>query len=212
MKKSMFSALQIIIVATLTGSMVYAMQPPETQVKSSVSESRAVAQTVEGEPVEKTEQEAPQKTPEVIVTWESNPNSCNLETQYVSKDAPFNCIDKPVPARSAVVPVGVHDVGGTGDCAAEIAKYNWPQAEAILVATAESGLRPGVINHNPGTGDYSIGCFQVNIYGANAASRPSQEQLLNAQVNVQWAYNNYVANKSSFRGQWGVCRIQVQCS
>lgn len=135
------------------------------------------------------------------------------------------CAKKPKPAPTAAgvaaapasggsnarVPYGVHDIGGSGDCAAEIAKYNWGQSTALAVARAESGLRPGVVNNNPGTGDYSVGCFQVNIYGGNAASRPSQGQLINAATNVQWAYNNYVANGHSFIGQWGVCRSKVAC-
>lgn len=114
-------------------------------------------------------------------------------------------------SKSARVPVGVHDIGGYGDCAAEIAKYNWGQSTALAVSRAESGLRPGVINNNPGTGDYSIGCFQVNIAGRNAINRPPQEQLIDAATNVRWAYNNYVSNGSSFIGQWGVCRSKVSC-
>lgn len=115
------------------------------------------------------------------------------------------------PSKADPVPYGVHDIGGYGDCAAEIAKYDWGQSVAMAVMVAESQHRPGVINNTPSTGDYSIGCFQVNIAGANARTRPPQEQLIDAAVNVRWAYNNYVANGHSFIGQWGVCRSKVQC-
>lgn len=98
----------------------------------------------------------------------------------------------------------------TGTCEAEIAKYDWHQGTAIAVARAESGLRIDALNNNPATGDYSVGCFQINIYGANARTRPSETQLKDPQVNVLWAYKIYVANKGSFIGQWGVCR-KISC-
>jgi hypothetical protein len=118
------------------------------------------------------------------------------------------CIPKPTPVATA--PVGVKG-GGTGSCEAEIAKYDWHHSVAVAVARAESGLDPGQLNDNPSTGDYSVGCFQVNLYGANARNRPSEAALKNAATNVQWAYNNYVGNGRSFLGQWGVCRSKVQC-
>lgn len=212
MKKIIISGAQVVLTLALTGSMVYAMQPNTEVEKSSEVQAQAIVKE-ESPKIDKVEQETPQPAPEKVVTWQDNPNNCNTDTQYISEDAPFNCIDKPQPAAVAtnVVPVGVHDLGGTGSCAEEIVKYKWPQSVAIAVASAESGMRPGVVNNNPSTGDYSIGCFQVNIYGGNAASRPSQEQLMNAKVNVEWAYNNYVANGHSFIGQWGVCRSKVQC-
>lgn len=100
---------------------------------------------------------------------------------------------------------------GSGSCEAEIMKYNWNHSVAIAVAKAESGLNPGSLNNNPRTGDYSVGCFQINIYGANAKSRPSEAALKNAATNVAFAHKIYSANGSSFRGQWGVCRSKVSC-
>jgi outer membrane biosynthesis protein TonB len=99
----------------------------------------------------------------------------------------------------------------SGSCEAEIAKYNWNQATATAVARAESGLNPLAVNKNARTKDHSIGCFQVNIYGANAKSRPSEAQLKNPAVNVAFAHKIYSANGSSFKGQWGVCRSKVKC-
>lgn len=37
--------------------------------------------------------------PEPIkVTWRDNPNNCNEDTQYIAKEEPFYCIDKPISA------------------------------------------------------------------------------------------------------------------
>lgn len=104
-------------------------------------------------------------------------------------------------------------VGGSGSCAAEIAKYDWVQSVALAVMMAESGGNPGNVNNNPATGDYSVGCFQINLYGANAASRPSEAELKNAATNVSFAYRLYKSNGSSFaaNNQWGVCRGKVSC-
>jgi hypothetical protein len=115
------------------------------------------------------------------------------------------------PATATVAPSGAVSGTGIGDCAAEIAKYNWNVSVATAVARAESGLNPGSLNNNPSTGDYSVGCFQINLYGANARTRPSEAALKNAATNVEFAYRIYTGNGSSFIGQWGVCRSKVSC-
>ena len=96
-------------------------------------------------------------------------------------------------------------------CVSEIQKYDWHQGIATAVATAESGLRPDALNDNPNTGDYSVGCFQINIYGANARTRPSEAALKDPATNVAWAWKLYTGNGHSFIGQWGVCRGKVSC-
>lgn len=113
----------------------------------------------------------------------------------------------PEPVVAETPPV----TAASGSCEAEIAKYNWSYTVALAVARAESGLDPGQVNNTPATGDYSVGCFQVNIYGANAYSRPSEAQLKDAATNVAWAYKIYASNGHSFIGQWGVCRNKVAC-
>jgi hypothetical protein len=115
------------------------------------------------------------------------------------------------PSTARVAPSGAVSGTGVGDCAAEIAKYNWNINVATAVARAESGLNPGALNNNPSTGDYSVGCFQINLYGANARTRPSEAALKNAATNVEFAYRIYTGNGSSFIGQWGVCRSKVSC-
>lgn len=118
---------------------------------------------------------------------------------------------KPVaPKPAPATPTRVASTG-SGDCAAEIRKYNWNQTVAYNVMFAESGGRAGVVNNSPRTRDYSVGCFQINLYGANARNRPSEAWLKNAANNVSYAHQIYVANGHSFVGQWGVCRSMVSC-
>lgn len=151
----------------------------------------------------------PTEAPETAVKSETVTSSS--VTEIVPELAPVESVAVTPPAPTGRVPYGVHDLGGSGDCAAEVAKYDWNVTVATAVARAESGLRPGMVNNTPSTGDYSVGCFQVNLYGANARNRPSQDTLIIASENVKWAYNNYVANGHSFLGQWGVCRSKVSC-
>lgn len=131
---------------------------------------------------------------------------CNLEPVKPVEPAPA-----PKPVEVAPAPKPLPKTQPSGSCEAEIAKYDWNQNTALAVARAESGLRPHAVNNNPRTKDYSVGCFQVNIYGSNAKSRPSEAQLKNPAVNVQFAHKIYKSNGSSFIGQWGVCRNKVKC-
>lgn len=205
MKTPIKDALHVVAALLLTGGMAYAMQSPtpakvqtkptaQVQQKSSPHVEEAVAKMP-----------TPQEQPKAV-TWQDNPNHCDQSTQYISQDAPFTCIDKP--AQTA--PTASSGVVGSGDCAAEIAKYDWNYSVALAVATAESGLNPNQLNDNPATGDYSVGCFQINLYGANALHRPSEAWLKVAANNVSYAYQIYVGNGYSFLGQWGTCRT-VSC-
>lgn len=206
MKHFFKDALQVLAAFLITGSMVFANELPQTETQSSstVTETQTTEPTApEPQPVVP---EAPKEVaPAVVPKWEDNPNNCDQTKQYISKDAPFSCIDKPVAQASTSVGVGV------GSCEAEIAKYDWTQSVALAVAQAESGMNTAALNDNPSTRDYSVGCFQINIYGRNAANRPGEAALKNAQINVQFAYNLYVSNGHSFKGQWGVCNRGVAC-
>jgi len=161
-----------------------ASNPPETKKPA----TKAVEQPKVAEPVK-------------------DPNGCEAKGMHYRADN-NECIPKPTPVASA--PVGVKG-GGSGSCQAEIAKYDWSHGTALAVAEAESGFNPANLNDNPNTGDYSVGCFQINMYGANARTRPSEAELKNAAVNVAWAHKIYVANGRSFIGQWGVCRSKLSC-
>ena len=105
----------------------------------------------------------------------------------------------------------VEPVQEQSTCESEIAKYDWDQSTALAVMYAESTGDPSALNDNPLTFDYSVGCFQINLFGNNARNRPSEQELYNPSVNVAFAYRLYVSNKYSFIGQWGVCRSKVAC-
>jgi len=154
----------------------------------------------------------PLKEEKPLETPKEQPERQNTPEAPVQKPVqPETQKPQPVQQEPSLTPVGMTDRGGVGSCAAEIAKYPWNQSLATAVSTAESGMRPGIVNHNPATQDYSVGCFQVNLWGALANGRPSEEQLRNAAVNVKWAYDAYVRNGHSFKGVWGVCRSKVNC-
>lgn len=86
-------------------------------------------------------------------------------------------------------------------CHSEILKYDWDIRIATAVMMAESRGDTNALNNNPGTGDYSVGCFQVNIYGRNALNRPSEAQLRDPVVNVAFAYNLW--RSTSWAQSWG---------
>lgn len=140
--------------------------------------------------------------PEVIAQTAPEPPQAVVVPETTITPPP---VEKPV-TEAPVQPKMV----GSGSCEAEIYKYDWNHSVALAVARAESGLNPGSLNNNPRTKDYSVGCFQINLYGANAKSRPSEATLKQASENVAFAYRIYKSNGSSFKGQWGVCR-KISC-
>ena len=202
--KLVIALVFVAVIALLNAT----QNPPRKAAEIHVSEtvSAAPAEPKQEQPVAQPEPSKPAFNASDPSTWPK----C-AEGEIVRADNGQCAKAATPPATAAVAPSGAVSGVGVGDCAAEIAKYNWTQSVALAVARAESGLNPGALNDNPSTGDYSVGCFQVNIYGANARTRPSEAQLKNAAINVQWAYNNYVANGYSFIGQWGVCRNKVAC-
>lgn len=92
-----------------------------------------------------------------------------------------------------------------------ISQYDWNVDVAMAVMKAESSCNSQVVNNNQSTRDYSVGLFQINIYGANARTRPSEAELKDPVTNISWAYSIYQGNGKSFIGQWGVCRAKVSC-
>lgn len=206
---SIIAVLFVASAVSIVGAVKNDLSRIETTEQSKttiVSTPKAEAATEpQNKPVEKPaeKKEEPKKEAPKV-----DPNGCEAKGMYYRADN-NECIPKPATstAPAAVASTG----GGSGSCQAEIAKYNWDHGVATAVMIAESGGSTSTVNNNPSTGDYSIGCFQINIYGANAASRPSEAALKNAAVNVEFAHRIYSGNGNSFIGQWGVCRSKVSC-
>ena len=110
----------------------------------------------------------------------------NLEEPSISRQVsavvsvPETQTDTPPPADEPVVapaPVAktvaeAPQPAPTATCASEIGKYsNWNQSVAQAVMMAESGGNANTLNNNLSTGDYSIGCFQINLLGSNLYSK-----------------------------------------
>ena len=93
-------------------------------------------------------------------------------------------------------------------CSTEIAKYDWPQDQANAVMMVESRGNAQVINDNPNTGDYSVGCFQINLIGNMRNTRPAEHLLLQAEHNVAYAYQMYKAQGSFCKtsGWYNTCK------
>lgn len=72
----------------------------------------------------------------------------------------------------------------------------------------ESRNNPQVINDNPKTGDYSVGCFQINLIGNMRNTRPPESQLLVAEHNVRYAYEMYKAQGTFCKtsGWYNTCK------
>lgn len=73
----------------------------------------------------------------------------------------------------------------------------------------ESRNNPRIINDNPATGDYSVGCFQINLIGNMRNTRPAESWLLIASNNVKYAHEMYVAQGRTFcetSGWYNSCR------
>ena len=87
-------------------------------------------------------------------------------------------------------------------CLSEIKKYSWDKATAYAVSKAESRANPKAVNLNHRTRDHSIGCFQINIYGKLAETRPSKKWLLKTENNVRYAYQLYKARGHTFKKDW----------
>lgn len=129
---------------------------------------------------------------EVVSTPEPTPSpTATPEPTPVATPVPVIAA-KPVATPKPVI------AQASGSCAEEIKKYPWPQQQAYNVMMIESGNNAGIVNDNPRTGDYSVGCFQINLIGAMRAVRPSEASLKNASVNVAYAYGMW-------KSQGGFC-------
>lgn len=111
--------------------------------------------------------------------------------------------ETPVPAKiEAPAPIVAPE---PKTCASEVRKYDWNVPVAHAVMMAESSGNADNLNDNPNTGDYSVGCFQVNIYKELALNRPSEAELKDPEVNVKWSYDHWKTLGGTFgtTAGWG---------
>ena len=83
-----------------------------------------------------------------------------------------------------------------------VAQYDWDVEKALAILHCESGRNPLVVNDDPSTYDYSVGLFQINLYGYLREVNPSEEWLKDPTNNVEYAYGMY-----EHRGwnPWRIC-------
>jgi hypothetical protein len=125
-----------------------------------------------------------------------NGNESNKKRPEVTPPA---VVTEPIKAEiDEVAQVIVPEPPMPSDCASQLIKYDWPQEDARRIMMKESSNNPHVLNDNPNTGDYSVGCFQINLIGNMRNTRPPEAWLMLAENNVQYAYQMYVAQGRTF--------------
>lgn len=148
--------------------------------------------------------------PSTATVEEEQAHPVKTEAKEIEKPKAKATPKQPERPVKVETPTQVHPVG-CENYKNLVAQYDWHVPTALSVINAESTCNPSAVNNNPSTGDYSVGLFQINLYGANALTRPSEAELKNPATNIAWAYKLYSGNGGSFIGQWGVCRAKVSC-
>jgi hypothetical protein len=87
-----------------------------------------------------------------------------------------------------------------------VSQYDWCVDTAYKIMGCESSLNPNAINVNHRTLDYSVGLFQVNLYGNLSSVRPSKEWLLVPENNIEYAYQIWLKQGYS---AWRNCYRQI---
>jgi len=139
---------------------------------------------------------------EPIDVVKSNPKGCNRSTEWILPDG--SCNPMAVGASSSSSSSNSAPIVGSGSCEASIRRI-FPASQhstAIRVMLQESSGNPANHNYNPDTKDNSYGCFQVNLWGSNARTRPPASELVKADVNVAYAYNLWKSTGWCSSGGW----------
>jgi len=187
MKTHIKDALQVTLAIVLTGGMIASAAPlPITPSQASMT-SEVTA--TEKSPTPVVEEKTVEPTPvEVVPTWESNPNKCDQNTQYIAKDAPFSCIDKPIEAPQTA-PKTTSSASFGGSCDSWIAEAGISDvANANELIRRESGCNPNAVNPSSG----ACGVAQELPCGKSGCS------LGDGACQVRWM-NSYVTGRY---GSW----------
>jgi hypothetical protein len=182
MKTHISDMLQIVAAIVITGGLVASAAPLPTPSQASIT-SDVTANKKVVTPVKQDKPVVSTPVPVVTAKWEDNPNHCDQNAQYISKDAPFNCIDKPV-APAAVAPVAVAYSGSHMDllAAAGIAPEDFFAADYIVMH--EGHYDPCVVNGGAVDCSYAINGGQ-KAYGVCQALPGSKM----ASAGADWATN-----------------------
>ena len=143
-------------------------------------------------------------TPEepTIDIVKENPNGCKPSTEWIYPDG--SCHAKAIGSSPSSSNSNSAPIVGSGSCEASIRRI-FPTSQhstAIRVMLQESSGNPANHNYNERTRDNSYGCFQVNLWGANARNRPPASELVKADVNVAFAYNLWKSTGWCSSGGW----------
>lgn len=139
----------------------------------------------------------------------ANPQKCDLVKQDMWGDG--SCHDKPVAKAESAPPATASKPVGSGSCEDAIRRI-FPANQhqnAIRIMLQESSGIPDRHNWNPKTGDDSWGCFQINLAGENKKNRPSPSELVNADINVRFAYNLWKSTGWRSSGGWKNSAIKL---
>lgn len=186
----------ITIAAAVITTFGVAVKPDTEPAPEPVQQVQVVEEEAEAEV-----QEEPQEIVKPTVTWKDNPNGCDTDKQWIAAEEPFECIDKPVQRQT---PKAAPAPASLGWCNADhLGGRAWNVNTAIAICKCESGGNANALNSTPP--DYSVGLFQINLYGSLAKNRPSEAWLRDPHNNVNYAYQMW---QSSGWTPW-TCRHKI---
>jgi hypothetical protein len=198
--------MRILIAAVLSAALLLLVPTPAKQINNSTSPlARHESLTLSSAEQEMQSRATPQVTKQDEVVAVQNAKEVEPEAVTESKTVAAN----------------------TPTCANEVQRYSWNKSVAHAVMMAESNNNPDNHNDTPSTGDYSIGCFQINLKGTsnlNAKYRDSvragytgaktvsglETWLKNAKNNVAVAH---IMWSDQGWNPWGAttCKYKVRC-
>lgn len=201
MKYVIYLLLGVISITILAPNVDF--QKVKSLETSSITSTPEVKAEATKEPVKDAKKQAEAKKntkPKDVV--KENPKGCNQAKEWILPDG--TCKDKGVEGSNSSSTSSKAKLSGSGSCEASIRRI-FPASEhdrAIRVMLQESSGNPANHNYDPVTKDNSYGCFQVNLWGANARTRPPASELVVADKNVAYAYNLWKTTGWCSSGGW----------
>lgn len=167
--------LSIVLVALVGTVQVQTVKPSQTapEPRYEVLEKNEPSTTN----IKKTAEKAPEKPTEPI--WVTNPNKCDLNTQWVWEDG--SCHNKPVePVATVARSVTTQ---GVEQWRSLVSQYDWDVDLVLRIMQCESGGNPDAVGDTT-TAYASYGLMQIRAL----PGRPAPAWLLIPENNIQYAY------------------------